>query len=81
MPNERRERLCRIPSVSAPQWSDKFSPGTKKAFRPSVRPSVGRRWLNCDEVDVEKLSYVAASEAIFGFPAARGGRGGELRLV
>ena len=29
-------------------------------LRPSVRPSV-RRWLNCDEVDVEKLSYVAAS--------------------
>ena len=48
---------------------------------PSGRRSVGRRWLNCDEADVEELSYVAASEAIFGFPAAVGGRGGELRLV
>ena len=54
-----------------------FRQGQKRS---SVRPSVRRRWLNCDEVDVEKLSYVAASEAIFGFPAAVGGMGGELRL-
>ena len=66
LPNERggRRRIALQDSGSAPQWSNKFSRGTKKALL------CRRRWLNCDEVDVEKLSYVAASKAIFGFPAA-----------